>query len=159
MPSVTVISVGKIKEKFFKDALSEYEKRLSRFCKLKFIEIPDRPIPNGASPAEEREVLEKEGEDILACLKKDSYIITLCIEGSPLSSTELADKISDAFMQSGSITFVIGGSLGLSEEVKKKSRFRLSMSKLTFPHNLAKVMLTEQIYRAFKIINNETYHK
>lgn len=159
MPNITVISVGKIKEKFIKDALSEYEKRLSRFVKFKNVEIPDRPIPDNASEAEELSVLEKEGSDILSKIPKGDFVITMCIEGKKLSSTQFAKKLSDAFMTTSSITFVIGGSLGLSDSVKARSDFRMSMSDMTFPHNLARLMLTEQIYRAFKINSNESYHK
>ncbi len=156
---VTVISVGKIKEKFIKDALCEYEKRLSRFCKFKTVEIPDRPIPDNASPSEEKAVLNKEGGDILAKINKGDYVIAMCIEGTKISSVEFAQKLSSAFMSSSSIVFVIGGSLGLDDEVKKRSNFKMSMSPMTFPHNLARLMLTEQIYRAFKINANENYHK
>lgn len=159
MPNITVISVGKIKEKFIKDALCEYEKRLSRFAKFKSIEIGDRPIPDNASQSEEMQVLTREGEDILSKIQKGDYVIAMCIEGKKLSSTDFAKKLSDAFMTSSSITFVIGGSLGLSEEVKKRADFKMSMSDMTFPHNLARLMLTEQTYRAFKINSNESYHK
>lgn len=159
MPSVTIISVGKIKEKFIKDALAEYEKRLSRFAKFKSIEIPDRPIPDGASEADERAVLEKEGMDILSKINKGDYVISMCIEGKKLSSTDFAKKLSDIFMTNSSITFIIGGSLGLSSQVKNRSDFKMSMSDMTFPHNLARFMLTEQIYRCFKINANENYHK
>ncbi|MBQ8002544.1 MAG: 23S rRNA (pseudouridine(1915)-N(3))-methyltransferase RlmH [Clostridia bacterium] len=159
MPNVTVISVGKIKEKAIKDALSEYEKRLSRFVKFKSIEISDRPIPDNASPSEEQSVLEKEGADILSKINKGDVVIALCIEGKKLSSVQFAKKISDFFMTSSSLTFIIGGSLGLSQAVKDRSDFNMSMSDMTFPHNLARLMLTEQIYRAFKINSNESYHK
>ena len=159
MPDVTIISVGKIKEKFIKDALEEYEKRLSRFVKFKNIEIPDKPIPEKASLAEEISVLEKEGNDILSKIKPGDYVIAMCIEGKKLSSTDFAKKISSAFMNTSSITFIIGGSLGLSDSVKARSDFKMSMSDMTFPHNLARLMLTEQIYRAFKINANESYHK
>lgn len=159
MPTVTVISVGKIKEKFIKDALCEYEKRLSRFVKFKNIEISDRPIPENASMAEEAAVLEKEGQDILAKINKGDFIFAMCIEGKKLSSTDFAKKLADSFMTTSSVTFIIGGSLGLSDAVKARADFKLSMSDMTFPHNLAKLMLTEQIYRAFKINSNESYHK
>lgn len=159
MPDITVISVGKIKEKFIKDALGEYEKRLSRFVKFKSIEIADRPIPDNASPSEEAQVLNKEGADILAKIPKSDYVIAMCIEGKQCSSVDFAKKLSSAFMTTSSITFIIGGSLGLSDEVKQRADFKLSMSAMTFPHNLARLMLTEQIYRAFKINANESYHK
>lgn len=159
MPTVTIISVGKIKEKFIKDALAEYEKRLSRFTKFKNIEIPNRPIPEGASPAEEAAVLEKEGADILSKINKGDFVFAMCIEGKKLSSTDFAKKLAAAFMTSSSVTFIIGGSLGLCDAVKARADFKLSMSDMTFPHNLAKLMLTEQTYRAFKINANESYHK
>lgn len=159
MPNVTIISVGKIKEKFIKDALSEYEKRLSRFCKFKNIEIPDCPIPDNASSAQEQAVLDKEGQNILAKVSKGDYVISMCIEGKKISSTQFAKKLSDVFMTTSSVTFIIGGSLGLSDSVKARSDFKMSMSDMTFPHNLAKLMLTEQIYRTFKINANESYHK
>lgn len=159
MPDITIVSVGKIKEKFIKDALCEYEKRLSRFCKFKSVEIPDRPIPDKASPAEEEAVLSKEGSDILSKIGKSDYVISMCIEGKKLSSTQFATKMNEAFMTTSSITFIIGGSLGLSDEVKSRSDFKMSMSDMTFPHNLARLMLTEQIYRTFKINANESYHK
>lgn len=159
MPDITIISVGKIKEKFIKDALTEYEKRLSRFVKFKSVEINDRPIPDKASEAEELSVLNKEGADILAKIGKGDFVISMCIEGKKISSTDFAKKLSQAFMTTSNITFIIGGSLGLSEEVKNRSDFKMSMSDMTFPHNLARLMLTEQIYRAFKINANESYHK
>lgn len=159
MPDITIISVGKIKEKFIKDALTEYEKRLSRFVKFKSVEINDRPIPDKASEAEELNVLNKEGADILAKIGKGDFVISMCIEGKKMSSTDFAKKLSQAFMTTSNITFIIGGSLGLSDEVKNRSDFKMSMSDMTFPHNLARLMLTEQIYRAFKINANESYHK
>ena len=159
MPDITIISVGKIKEKFIKDALGEYEKRLSRFVKFKSIELSDRPIPDNASIAEEAQVLQKEGQDILSKIPKSDYVIAMCIEGKKLSSVDFAKKLSDAFMTTSSITFIIGGSLGLSDAVKARADFKMSMSDMTFPHNLARLMLTEQTYRAFKINSNESYHK
>ena len=159
MPNITVISVGKIKEKFIKDALCEYEKRLSRFVKFKSVEIPDRPIPDNASLSEEAQVLEKEGADILSKVSKGDYVIALCIEGKKLSSVDFSKKLSTAFMSTSSVTFIIGGSLGLSDSVKQRADFKMSMSDMTFPHNLARLMLTEQTYRAFKINANESYHK
>ncbi len=159
MPEIKIIAVGKIKEKFMQSAIDEYAKRLSRFCKLNIAEIPDRPIPKNASPADEAEIIRREGEDILSKIGKNDFVVALCVEGSPLSSPALAAKISSAFNNFPCITFIIGGSLGLSDEVKRQSRLRLSMSEMTFPHNLARLMLFEQIYRAFKINNNETYHK
>lgn len=157
--NITVICVGKLKERYLKDALQEYAKRLSRFAKLDILELPDRKIPENASKAQEAEVLKKEGEEILAKIKPNSYVISLCIEGKELSSTELAEKMRDISMISGNITFIIGGSLGLSDVVKAASSLRLSFGKITLPHQLMRVVLLEQIYRAFKINNNEAYHK
>jgi 23S rRNA (pseudouridine1915-N3)-methyltransferase len=123
------------------------------------VELADLPIPLSASEAEENAVLQREGENILSKIKQSDFVTALCIEGVKLSSVKFADKIASAFMRSSSLVFVIGGSLGLSPAVKERADFRLSMSDMTFPHNLARLMLTEQIYRAFKINANETYHK
>ncbi len=157
--NINIISVGKIKEKYFTAAIEEYSKRLSRFVKLKISEVADEKIPENASKKEIEIVKEKEGNKILGKLDENSFIITLCIEGKELSSEEIAKKITDISMSSSNITFIIGGSLGLSDTVKNKSRFRLSFGKITLPHQLMRVVLLEQIYRAFKINNNESYHK
>lgn len=159
MPSVSVVSVGKIKSPALREAVSEYEKRLSRYASFKSVELSDRPIPEGCGLARENEVLEKEARDILSKISGRDYVIALCIEGKELSSTDLAKKLGDVFMTHSSIVFVIGSSLGLHASVKERSDLRLSMSRMTFPHNLARLVLTEQIYRAFKINANETYHK
>ena len=156
---VTIITVGKLKEKFFQDAVSEYLKRLSRFAKVKIIEIPDEKIPEYASEKQKAQILEREGKEILSYLKEGTYFVTLCVEGKTLSSEDFAAKISDAAMQCGKITFAIGSSMGLSPEVKSRSSLRLSFGRMTLPHQLMRVVLTEQIYRAFKINANETYHK
>ena len=157
--NITLICVGKLKEKYLKDALQEYAKRLSRFAKLEIIELADRKIPENASQKEEASVLEAEGADILSKIKPNSYVITLCIEGKELSSTEFAEKMQEISFTTGNIVFIIGGSLGLSEAVKSASKLRLSFGKITLPHQLMRVVLLEQIYRTFKINNNETYHK
>lgn len=157
--NITVIGVGKIKEKYFTAAVDEYAKRLSRFVKLNIIEVSDEKIPENASEKENEQVRKKEGNRILSKIPQSSYVVALCIEGKELSSTELAEKISSTAMNSSSITFIIGGSLGLSDEVKKQSSLRLSFGKMTLPHQLMRIVLLEQIYRAFKINNNETYHK
>ena len=154
--NITVISVGKIKEKYFTAAIDEYSKRLSRFAKLNIIEVADEKIPDNASEKEMEQIKEKEGNKILAKLPQNSFVVTLCIEGKEHSSEELAKKIADI---SSHITFIIGGSLGLSDTVKSKSALRLSFGKMTLPHQLMRVVLLEQIYRAFKINNNESYHK
>ena len=157
--TVNVICVGKIKEDYFVKATAEFEKRLSRFCTFNVICIPDKSIPDNPSEAECRTILEKEGADILKKIGKSDIVVAMCIEGKMLSSEQLAAKIADFQMRSSTIDFVIGGSLGLSDEVKKRADLRLSMSSMTFPHRIARLMLEEQIYRAFKINNNETYHK
>ncbi len=157
--NINIISVGKIKEKYFTAAIDEYAKRLSRFVKLNITEVQDEKIPDNASGKEMELVKEKEGAKILAKLPQNSFVVTLCIEGKELSSEELAEKISDISMTSSNITFIIGGSLGLADTVKCKSNLRLSFGRMTLPHQLMRVVLLEQIYRAFKINNNESYHK
>lgn len=157
--NINIISVGKIKEKYFTAAIEEYSKRLSRFVKLNIIEVADEKIPDNASKKEMDIIREKEGGKILAKLTDNSFIITLCIEGREMTSEELAKKIADISMTSSNITFIIGGSLGLSDTVKNKSRLRLSFGQMTLPHQLMRVVLLEQIYRVYKINNNENYHK
>ncbi len=157
--NVNIICVGKIKEQFYRDAVSEYEKRLSRFAKVKIIEVRDEKIPENASEKENLQVIEKEGLGIAEKLPKNSMLIAMCIEGKESSSTELAKVIENAAMEYGDITFIIGGSLGLSEEIKKKCAVRMSFGKITLPHQLMRVVLLEQIYRGFKINANESYHK
>ena len=157
---ITIVCVGKIKEKFYRDALDEYIKRLSRYCKVEIAEVSDEKTLEEASEKEENLVKEKEGERILSKIKEDSYVIALAIEGKKLSSTELADKIESLTINGNShITFVIGGSLGLAKTVLDKSDMLLSFSDMTFPHQLMRVILAEQIYRSYRIINNEPYHK
>ena len=157
---ITVITVGKIKEKYLKDAIAEYTKRLSKYCKLEIIEVADEKTPDNASEVVEDAIRSKEAERILKYVKEDAYVITLEINGKQLSSEELAEKIDKLGVQGTShIIFIIGGSIGLGEEVLKKSDFALSFSKMTFPHQLMRVILLEQIYRSYRIINGEPYHK
>lgn len=157
---ITLVTVGKMKEKFFTDAIAEYSKRLSRYCKLEIIQVADEKTPDNASETEERQIKEKEGERILAQIKDGAYVIALAIEGQMLSSEQLAAKIEQLGVGGQSqIVFVIGGSLGLSEAVLKRAVYKLSFSKMTFPHQLMRVILLEQIYRAYRIINKEPYHK
>ena len=157
---ITVLCVGKIKEKYFTMAIDEYSKRLSRYVKLDIVEVADEKTPDGASEAVEEAIRDKEGKRILANLKEDSYVITLEIEGKMLDSVELAKKIENIGVSGkGHITFIIGGSLGLSDEVKSKSDYKLSFSKMTFPHQLMRVVLLEQVYRSYRILGNEPYHK
>ncbi len=157
---ITIISVGKIKEKFYIEAINEYTKRLTKFCKLTEEIVQDERADDNFSDAEIEQVKNKEGLKILNCIPKNSYIIVMDIKGKQLSSIELADKINTLGIDGTSdITFIIGGSNGLSEEVLKKADFKLSFSKMTFPHQLFKIILLEQIYRAFKINAGESYHK
>ncbi|PRR77907.1 Ribosomal RNA large subunit methyltransferase H [Clostridium liquoris] len=158
--NITIITVGKIKEKFLRDALDEYSKRLTRYCKLDIIEVPDEKTPETASEKEEIIIKEKEGERILKHIKDNSYIIALAIHGKMSSSEELADFIQTQGINGNSnLTFVIGGSLGLSSDVLKRADYKLSFSKMTFPHQLMRVILLEQIYRSFRINSGEPYHK
>lgn len=156
---LSVICVGKIKEKFFTDACKEYLKRLSRFAKTEIVELNDEKIPDKPSPKQEEQIKSREGTAILSHIPQNSFVIALCIEGKQLSSEQLADIIADISMRHSHITFIIGGSLGLDETVKQKAQLRLSFSPMTFPHQLMRVVLLEQIYRAYKINANETYHK
>lgn len=157
---ITCITVGKIKEKFMTDAINEYAKRLSRYCKLEIIELQDEKTPDNASAVEEENIKNKEGERILSKIKDGAYVISLAIEGKQLDSVELSQKINDLGVNGTShIVFIIGGSLGLSDAVKKRSDYLLSFSKMTFPHQLMRVILLEQVYRGFRIANNEPYHK
>lgn len=157
---ITVITVGKIKEKYLKDAIAEYSKRLSKYCKLEIIEVADEKTPDNASEIVEESIRSKEAERILKYVKDDAFIITLEINGKQLSSEGLADKIDKLGVQGTShIIFIIGGSIGLGQEVLQKSNYALSFSKMTFPHQLMRVILLEQIYRSYRIINGEPYHK
>ena len=157
---INIICVGKLKEQYLKDAISEYSKRLKRFCTFSITELPDERIDDNPSEAEEKKVLSVEGEKIMKHILPDDYVIALCVEGKEMSSEAFADKLSDVMLKGKStIDFIIGGSLGLDDAVKKRSDFRLSFSPMTFPHQLMRVILLEQIYRAFKINANEKYHK
>jgi 23S rRNA (pseudouridine1915-N3)-methyltransferase len=157
---ITLICVGKLKEKYLVQGVGEYTKRLSRYCNLELIELADEKTPDNASEALEESIRKKEGERILRALKEDSYCIALAIEGNMLSSEELALKIDNLGITGKShISFIIGGSLGLSVEVLKRADYKLSFSKMTFPHQLMRMILLEQIYRAYRIISNEPYHK
>ena len=157
---ITLVTVGKIKERYFEDAIKEYSKRLSRYCKLEVIQVQDEKTPDGASEAVDRQIREKEGQRILSNIKDGAYVIALAIEGNMLSSEELASKIQKLGVDGTSqIVFVIGGSLGLSGEVMKRADYALSFSRMTFPHQLMRVVLLEQIYRSYRIIEGAPYHK
>ena len=160
MLSVTVVCVGKLKEAFMREALSEYQKRLSRFCSFNIRELAESALPDEPSQALVDAALKKEGEQILAEIPSGAYKIALCIEGKQLTSPELAEKIEEVALSGKSaVCFVIGSSFGLSDEVKQKCELKLSFSKMTFPHQLFRVLLLEQIYRAFSITNKMKYHK
>ncbi|WP_352420458.1 23S rRNA (pseudouridine(1915)-N(3))-methyltransferase RlmH [Proteiniborus sp.] len=157
---IRIVSVGRIKEKFIQEGIKEYSKRLSRYCNLEIIEVDDEKAPENLSHKEMEQIKDKEGEKILSKIPINSYIISLAIEGKNLSSEELSEKIESLMIEgTNEITFIIGGSLGLSKEVLQKSNFKLSFSKMTFPHQLMRVILLEQIYREFKIMKGEPYHK
>lgn len=157
---ITVITVGKIKEKYLRDAIAEYSKRLSKYCKLEILEVADEKTPDRASEVVEEGIRQKEGERILRLIREDAYVITLEIGGKMLDSVEFSQKIESLGVQGKShICFVIGGSIGLGKEVLKRSDYGLSFSKMTFPHQLMRVILLEQIYRGYRIMANEPYHK
>ncbi|SFG19494.1 23S rRNA (pseudouridine(1915)-N(3))-methyltransferase RlmH [Oribacterium sp. WCC10] len=157
---ITLITVGKIKEKYLKDAIAEYSKRLSAYYDINIIELQDEKTPDKAPVSIEEKIKETEGNRILQKISDRAYVIALAINGDMLSSEELADKMSDLMVRGNSdIVFVIGGSLGLSPEVLRRANYKLSFSRMTFPHQLMRVILLEQVYRAFKINSNEPYHK
>lgn len=157
---ITILCVGKVKEKFYRMAIDEYVKRLGRYCKLEIIEVADEKTPDNASEHEESLIKDKEGERILKNIRREATVIALAIEGKMLSSEQLAGKISQLAISGEShIQFIIGGSLGLSEKVLKEVDLLLSFSKMTFPHQLMRVILLEQIYRSYRIIQGEPYHK
>lgn len=157
---ITIICVGKIKEKFYRDAVAEYEKRLSKYCKTEIVEVADEKTTEGASEVLEEQIKAKEGQRILEKIKDDAYVCTLEIGGKKLSSEALAEWMEKLTVSGIShITFVIGGSLGLHDSVCRRADMHLSFSDMTFPHQLMRVILTEQIYRAFRIIHREPYHK
>ena len=157
---ITILCVGKIKEKFYRDALAEYEKRLSRYCKLEIIEVADEKTPDNASELVEKQIKDKEAERMEKYLATDAYVIALAIEGRQLDSVELSEKIERLGISGTShIIFVIGGSLGIADSILKRADYLLSFSKMTFPHQLMRVVLLEQVYRSYRIINHEPYHK
>lgn len=158
--NIDILCVGKIKEKYLKDAISEYEKRLGKYCRLTIKETADEKTPDKPSDAEREIVLKKEGDRLLSLIKEKAFVITLEIKGKMFDSVEFADYIENCGINGISdIQFVIGGSLGLDERVSARSNLALSFSKMTFPHQLMRVILLEQIYRGYRIMNNEPYHK
>lgn len=159
MLNIQIICVGKLKEKYLKEAIQEYAKRLSRYCKLDILELPDEKIPDKLNDTLSNEIKTKECNNILNHIKKDSYVIALDLSGKMLSSEDFSEQIDKISMESSHITFVIGGSLGLTNEFLNFCQQKLCFSKMTFPHQLIRVFLLEQIFRAFKISNGETYHR
>ncbi len=157
---ITVLAVGKIKEKFYTEAVREYAKRLSRYCELSIIEAEDEPTPENASPRQEAQIKEKESERILAKIPSGARVIALAIDGKAYDSLGLSKHLSELTLAGSShLVFIIGGSLGLSNEVLSRADEKISFSKLTFPHQLMRVILLEQIYRSFRIARGEPYHK
>lgn len=157
---ITILAVGKIKERFYRQAIEEFEKRLNRYCKLEIIEVADEKTPDGAGRAQKMQILEKEGARLSKYLKEDAWVCALAIEGKMLESEELSVQLEQLGISGIShIQFVIGGSLGLSDDILKRADFKLSFSKMTFPHQLMRVILLEQIYRGYRIMMNEPYHK
>lgn len=158
--NVTILAVGKIKESFYREALAEYLKRLGRYCRPEIIEVADEPVPEGASSAQEELIKEKEAKRILKRLRDNSFVITLEITGKKYDSEKFAEKLEKlALAGKSQLVFIIGGSLGLHASVSERADLKLSFSDMTFPHQLMRVILAEQIYRAFRIINGSPYHK
>ena len=156
---MALVCMGRLKEKYWRDAAAEYEKRLSRFGKWETIELPDLPEPANSSPAIEEQIKKKEGEAILARIRDGDIVVCLCIDGRQMDSVQLSRKLTELIDTGRRVVFVIGGSLGLSPEVVRRAQLRLSFSPMTFPHQLARIMLLEQTYRALKIAAGERYHK
>ena len=157
---ITILTVGKIKEKFYQQAIAEFEKRLSKYCSLTIVEVADEKTPDKAGEALELQIREKEGERLVKYIREDAYVCALAIEGEMLDSPKLSKKIENLGISGVShIIFVIGGSLGLAPAILKRADYKLSFSKMTFPHQLMRVILLEQIYRSFRIMKNEPYHK
>lgn len=157
---ITLVTVGKIKEKYWKDAIAEYRKRLGAYCKLELLEVADEKTPDNASSIEADIIRKKEGERILKQIRDDAYVVILAIEGRKLSSELLSSKLEQLGINGNShIVFVIGGSIGVSSEVMKRADYSLSFSDMTFPHQMMRVILLEQIYRSYRIMYNQPYHK
>ena len=159
MLTINIICIGKIKESFFKDAINEYSKRLSKYCKLNIIELPDEKIPDKINQSIIDNIKEKECNNIISHLPKDTYLICLDLKGKELSSEEFSKELDTLSLMTSSITFVIGGSLGITTKLLSLSKKSICFSKMTFPHQLIRVFLLEQLFRGFKISNNETYHR
>lgn len=160
MGKISILCVGKIKEKYLKDGIAEYSKRLSRYCKLDIVEVADEKTPDGASAIVEEQIKNIEGEKLMKYIRDDDYVIALAIDGKMLDSVELSKKMEFLAVSGVShMIFVIGGSLGLSDAILKRADYKLSFSKMTFPHQLMRMILLEQVYRGYRIMKNEPYHK
>ena len=160
MIAVTVIALGKLKERYMREFAAEYEKRLSAFCKLQIVELPPERLPENPSQSEIDRALAAEAKQLLTKIPQNAYVISMCIEGKQMTSEQFSQKISTLAVDGASnLVFVLGSSFGLADELKKQSDFRFSMSEMTFPHQMARVMLLEQLYRAFQIANGGKYHK
>ena len=159
MLHIDIICVGKLKEQYFKDALNEYSKRLSKYCILSVVELPDEKVPDKLSDKLISDIKEKESNNILSHIKKDSYIVSLDLRGKQYTSEEFSKKLEKISLINSSVTFIIGGTLGLSDKLISNSDELICFSKMTFPHQLIRIFLLEQIFRGFKISNNETYHR
>ena len=158
--NINIVTVGKIKEKYIQEGIKEFSKRLSRYCNLKIVEVDDEKAPENLSDREMEVIKQKEGQKILSKIPQNSFIISLEIQGREISSEDLSKKMEDIMVNGiNDITFIIGGSLGLSDQVRSRSDFKLSFSKMTFPHQLMRLILLEQVYRAWRIMKNEPYHK
>ena len=157
--NVRILCVGKLKEPYFEDACAEFQKRLSRFCALEIVEVPDEKAPESLHPADEDLVREKEGRRILKAIGQKDFVVALAIDGKQMRSEAFAAFLEEKELAARPLTFVIGGSLGLSAEVYARSDTKLSFSQMTFPHRIARLLLLEQLYRGFKIRRNEAYHK
>ena len=157
---IRILTVGKIKEKYLSDGIAEYAKRLGRYCKLSFFQVPDEKTPDKASDALNIQIKDTEGDRLMKYIRDQDYVIALAIDGKMLDSVELSEKIEKLGVSGiSSVAFVIGGSLGLSEKVLQRADYKLSFSKMTFPHQLMQMILLEQIYRGYRIMNHEPYHK
>ena len=160
MMTVRIVALGRLKEPYLRDACAEYQKRLQAFCRLEITELAPQRLPDDPSDAEVRQALEKEAADVLRCIPSGARVYALCIEGKPMSSAQFSADLEKAAVDgAGTVVFVIGSSFGLSDRVKRTAQTRLSMSEMTFPHQLSRVMLLEQLYRAFQIAHGGKYHK
>ena len=157
--TVRILCVGKLKERYFEDACAEFQKRLGRFCNFEIVEVPDEKTPESLHPKDELLVLDKEGKRLMRAIGEKDFVVALAIDGRQMTSEAFAAFLEEKEIEARPLTFVIGGSLGLSNEVYARADMRLSFSKMTFPHRIARLLLLEQLYRGFKIRRNEAYHK